>query len=198
VLGGNVRVVDPGRVYRSSQLTGNGYEAVSARAVGNSLSSVIAVDHIRTVLNLRGGSLKDARYRDELAICKSNGVDHIDDGFSARSLPPPETMLKMLDVFDHAKYPILVHCQAGSDRTGLACTVYATIYMHETLDFAEGSELTWRFGHFSISNTRPMNQFFDLYRATSHGRALRDWIVSEYPSIYARSTGNKEPRPQPK
>src|SRR5579862_5315979 len=71
VLGGNVRVVDAGRLYRSSQLTGNGYEAVSARAVGNSLQSVIETNHIKTLLNLRGGSMKDARYRDEVADCKS-------------------------------------------------------------------------------------------------------------------------------
>ena len=187
VLGGNVREVDPGRFYRSSQLTGNGYEAVTARFAGNSLVSVIGADHIKTLLNLRGGSWKDARYRDEVEICKANGVDHIDDTFSARSLPPPAAMLKMLDVFDHAKYPILVHCQAGSDRTGLACTVYAALYMKEPLDIAEGRELTWRYGHFSFSNTRPMNEFFDLYRANSHGLMLRDWIVHDYPAVYARS-----------
>lgn len=187
VLGGNVREVDPGRLYRSSQLTGNGYEALTARAAGNSLTSVIGADHIKTILNLRGGSWKDARYRDEVEICKANGVDHIDDAFSARSLPPPDVMLKLLDVFDHARYPILVHCQAGSDRTGLVSTVYANIYMQEPLDTAEGRELTWRYGHFSFSNTRPMNEFFDLYRAYSHGMTMRDWIEHKYAAVYAQS-----------
>ncbi len=187
VLGGNVREVDPGRFYRSSQLTGRGYESLTARVAGRSLASVIAANHIKTLLNLRGGSWKDERYREEVEICKANGVDHIDDTFSARSLPPPEAMLKMLDVFDHAKYPILVHCQAGSDRTGLVSTAYANICMNEPLDTAEDRELTWRYGHFSFSNTWPMNEFFDLYRANSHGTPLRDWIIHDYASVYAQS-----------
>jgi len=186
VFGGNVREVDPGRLYRSSQLTGNGYEALTARAAGNSLKAVIVAHHIKTVLNLRGGSLRDARIRDEVETCKVSGVDYIDDAFSARSLPPPNTVLKMLEAFDHAKYPILVHCQAGADRTGLACTVYANIYMNEPIDIAESRELTWRFGHFRFSNTRPMDEFFDLYRSTSGGMSLREWILRKYPAVYAR------------
>ena len=188
VFGGNVRVVEAGGLIRSSQLTGNGYEALSARAAGNSLQSVIETYHIKTLLNLRGGSMKDERYRNEVATCKSEGVDHIDDTFSARSLPPPEAMLKMLDTFKHARRPILVHCQAGSDRTGLACTIYANIIMKQPLDLAEASQLTWRYGHFSFSNTRPMNTFFDLYRANAHGLGLLEWIEREYPAVYARES----------
>lgn len=188
VFGGNLRVVDSGKLYRSSQLTGNGYEAISARAVGNSLDTVIDKYHIKTLLNLRGGSMNDLRYRDEVNICKAHGVAHIDDGFSARALPSPEVMTKLLNTFDGAKYPILVHCQAGSDRTGLACTVYANIYMKQPLDQAEGSQLTWRYGHFGFTKTRPMDQFFELYRKNGHGLTLREWIRKEYPAIYATGT----------
>lgn len=190
VLGGNVRTVDPGRVYRSSQLTGNGYEAISARMVGNSLDSVLSRLHIKTLINLRGGSMQDARYRDEVAICNANHVTHVDIPFSARRLPSPEVMQKMLATFDTARYPLLIHCQAGADRTGLACTVYADIYEHEPLDQAESTELTWRYGHISSSSAGAMNTFFDLYRQTSHGMSLRDWIDKKYPEVYKEHEGN--------
>ncbi len=187
VLGGNVRVVDPGRVYRSSQLTGNGYEAVSARLAGHGLEAVLREDHIATVLNLRGGSDRDLRYHDEVAICRLTGADHLDVPFSARHLPSPQTLEALLYAFDHARYPILIHCQAGSDRTGLASTLYVHLYQHVPLDQAEASQLTWRFGHIRVGPTRVMDVFFDLYRETAHGMPMRQWIHDRYPSLYLNS-----------
>ena len=190
MFGGNLREVEAGRLYRSCQLTGSGYDAVSAKLVGNGLESVIHKDGIKTILNLRSGSVADKRYAEELEICRKEGVDHVDDFFSARALPPPDVMVKMLDTFDHARKPILVHCQAGSDRTGLACAVYAHIYMNMPLDEAVASQLTWRYGHFKFTKTRPMDTFFELYRETGGGMSLRDWIVQKYPAVYAMHAGH--------
>lgn len=44
-IGGNIHTVVPGQVYRSAQLT------------GSTLEHVLSTDHIRTVINLRGGRL---------------------------------------------------------------------------------------------------------------------------------------------
>lgn len=189
VFGGNLREVQAGKLYRSCQLTGSGYDAVSAKLVGNSLESVIHKEGIKTILNLRSGSMTDKRYAEEVEICQKEGVDHVDDFFSARALPPPDVMVKMLDTFDHARKPILVHCQAGSDRTGLACAVYAHLYMNKPLNEAVSSQLTWRYGHFKFTKTRPMDTFFELYRETGNGLSLRDWIVQKYPAVYASQTG---------
>jgi len=184
VFGGNVRTVEAGRVYRSSQLTGRGYEALSADLIGNSLDAVLDSRHIKTVLNLRGGSDKDLYYHDEVQICAEHQVAHVDAPFSARHLPSPETLTKILNTFDHAEYPILIHCQAGSDRTGLASTLYACLYEHEPLDQALSEELTWRYGHFRVSNTRKMDAFFDLYKQTNQGLDMRAWIAQVYPTLY--------------
>lgn len=187
VLGGNVRIVDAGRVYRSSQLTGNSYDGVSARFFGNSLDNVLNRYKIQTVLNLRGGSDKDLYYREELAICAKDKVDHIDVPISARRLPPPESVKKIIDTFDHARYPVIIHCQAGADRTGFASTLYVALYRHLPLDEAQTSELTWHYGHFPVQKTRRMDEFFDLYRKTGKGMDLRTWIEQKYPEVYASS-----------
>ena len=71
---------------------------------------------------------------------------------TARKLPPPERLKQLLETFDHARYPILIHCQGGSDRTGLASTLYENQIEHIPLDQAEQAELTLRYGHFSYSS----------------------------------------------
>ncbi len=187
VIGGNVRIVDEGRVYRSAQLTGNGYDGVSARLVGNSLDNVLHRYGVHTVVSLRGGSEKDRYYREEEAVCAQDNVDHVNVPFSAQHLPSPETVTKLIDTFDHARYPIILHCQAGSDRTGLASALYIHLYRHLPITEAQNKELTWRYGHFPIQKTRRMDTFFDLYRSTGNGQDLRTWIARTYPSVYAAS-----------
>lgn len=188
VFGGNVRTIAPGRAYRSSTLTGFNYTSVTARLVGNDLESVLKRDGIRTVISLRAGSPRDDWYRDELAACKRVAADHKDITFSARKLPPPETLAALLDAFDHAQYPILLHCQAGSDRTGLASALYAHLYEKLPLARAEAEELTWRYGHFPVDKTRAMDDFFTLYRRDANGLDLRTWILKKYPQVYAAKT----------
>src|SRR5579884_4053859 len=138
-LGGNVRTVVPGEVYRSAQLT------------DGLLHEVLQSDHIHTVINLRGGSMHDSWYRSEIQECGELGVRHVDVPMSAIHLPPPDSLRELLDTFDHASYPVLFHCQGGADRSGLTGTIYLNVYRHVPLEEAEARELTWRYGHFSWS-----------------------------------------------
>lgn len=185
VLGGNVRTVVPGRVYRSAQLT------------GGTLRDVLEKDRIRTVINLRGGTTRDAWYRSELAECESLGVRHVDIPMSAIHLPPPEELHRLLAAFDQMPYPILFHCQGGSDRSGLTGTIYLNIYRHVPLDQAETGQLTWRYGHFRWSRTGAMDKFFTMYRQTSGGLDLRAWIETRYPALYAALPASEQTTPSP-
>lgn len=176
VLGGNVHTVVPGKVYRSAQLT------------GRNLDEVLQEDHIATEINLRGGNPGNGWYRSELASCRTHGAVHVDITMSARRLPQPAKLVKLLTVLDHTPYPVLIHCSAGADRTGLVCTLYENIYQNIPLDRAEREQLTWRYGHFAIGQTHAMNDFFTLYRTTGNGLDLRTWIVTRYPAVYKSVT----------
>lgn len=187
VLGGNVHTVVSGKVYRSATLTGNNYTGNTANWSGNGLDAVLKQKNIQTVINLRGGSISDDWYRLEVASCERDKVAHKDIALSARLLPPPDKMKDLLDTFDHARYPILIHCQGGSDRTGLASTIYENVYEHVPLDEAERTQLTWRYGHMPIGKTRAMDDFFDLYRKYSDGLSLRDWIAKRYAPLYQQA-----------
>ena len=184
VFGGNVHVVQAGRVYRSAQLTGVGIQPETARLAGHGLADVLEKYHIRTVINLRGKSDDAGWYFAETAICRTHNAAHIDIPFSAVRMPPPDSLRKLLAAFDAAAYPVIFHCQAGADRTGLAAALYANLYEKQPLDEAESSQLTWRHGHFSFSKTYPMDKFFDLYRQTGNGLSLRDWMLQKYPALY--------------
>jgi protein tyrosine phosphatase (PTP) superfamily phosphohydrolase (DUF442 family) len=173
VFGGNLRTVVAGRVYRSAQLT------------GRNLDTVLDSYGIRTVINLRGGGAQDGWYRSETASCAQRGVDHVDLSISAVRLPPPDELRKLLETFDKARYPVLFHCRGGSDRSGLAGTLYLHLYQGVPLDQAEARQLTWRYGHLSWGQAHPMNDFFDLYRQTSGGLGMREWILTRYPALYA-------------
>jgi protein tyrosine/serine phosphatase len=187
VFGGNVHAIVPGRAYRSATLTGLSYTGVSARLAGNDLDSVLRRDHIATVICLRGGSPANDWYREEIEVCNREHAVHEDVPISARSLPPPDAMARLLDIFDHARYPILLHCQGGSDRAGLASTIYANLYGGVPLDRAEADQLTWRYGHIPVDRTRAMDAFFDLYRRDAHGMGLREWILRRYPAAYLQA-----------
>ncbi len=192
VFVGNFQVVWPGQVYRSAQLTGNNYTADTAGWIGHDLPHVLKAYHIKTVINLRGGSSINDYYRDELRICARMGVNHVDVPLSASHLPPPDSLDKLLATFDHTPYPVIFHCQGGADRAGLVGTLYLNIYKHIPLDQAEQAELTWRFGHLAFTATGAMDRFFTLYRQTGQGMDLRTWILTKYPVIYGREKGKGE------
>lgn len=186
VFGGNVRTVAPGLVYRSAQLSGANYTAETARWEDNGLANVLRRDHIHTVINLRGGGMQNDYYRDELAQCRTAGAVHVDIPMSAVHLPPPSSLKELLHVFDHDPYPVLFHCQGGSDRSGLVGALYLAIYQHVPLDKAETEQLTMRYGHFAFTSTGRMNAFFNLYRKYGGGMNMRKWIIQKYPSIYRK------------
>jgi len=105
---GNFGVVQPGVAYRSGQM---GPEA---------LARVIRANRIKTVLNLRGPNPKQAWYRDERAAVLAGGATHIDVPLSSCEWMSRAQAAALLDVLETAERPLLVHCQWGSERTGMA------------------------------------------------------------------------------
>lgn len=178
-VGGNKRTVIPGRLYRSAQLT------------GAALRGELTKYGIKTVINLRGLSPDEAWYRDETAVCREMGVAHVDIALWASRLPEPEELDKLLDAYDHATYPVLIHCQGGSDRSGLAAAIYRIVYEGAPVDQAVHQELTWRYGHFRTKKARAMDEFFDLYSQTGAGMDFRQWIMKQYPAAYRKATGKQ-------
>jgi protein tyrosine/serine phosphatase len=149
---GNFHTVKAGQLYRSAQL--------DKAEFGQAIESY----HIKSVLNLRGPNPESAWYKDELAAMREHAVDHYDVGISAHQPPTAEQMARILRILRTAAKPILIHCKAGSDRTGLVAALYRYAIEGEPAEQA-ASELSLRFGHFPYltSKTGAMDNSFSTY-----------------------------------
>lgn len=182
---GNVRTVVEGRVYRSAQIAGPSLRSELAGVFGHDLARVVRTHRIRTVINLQGPSPDKPWYQDELSVSQRVGVKHYDVALSDQKLPPPDRLKALFEILDSASYPILIHCKAGADRTGLASALYLAQYGGVPPRSAVDSQLTWRYGHMPIGRAVAMDRFFDLYFRTNDGLGVREWALSRYPALYA-------------
>lgn len=139
-LTSNFHEVLPGKLYRSAQLS------------GRQLADVIKTYHIKTVINLRGANVGRDWYDREIEVAQRYGVTHVDFGMSARKQLSPERSMALVELMRKAEGPVLIHCKAGADRTGLASVMYLQQIAGIDEETAEW-QLTPLFGHLNIPFT---------------------------------------------
>lgn len=171
--GRNQHTVIPGRLYRSAQLT------------PEQLEEFVRRHGIRTVVNLRGRPF-DEWYLEQMHATQALGISQEDITTSASRLPSPVELGRLIEVFDRAEHPLLIHCQQGADRTGLAAAVYQLLYTDATFEVA-CRQCSPRYGHFAVHSTAAIDDFFDRYAAWLRGRgeshspaAFRVWATGVY------------------
>ncbi len=170
---GNFGVVDEGLAYRSAQPT-------------EGLPALIAQKQIATVLNLRGGSDSDPWYVAEVAETKRLGVDFYDFPLVATVRPTRRQLLTVLDILDRCKYPLLIHCKSGSDRTGLVSALYLMSRKGVEPLRAE-AEFTLHYGHVPLLGTRHLHEpvleyaaWLKTHEKTHTPERFRDWVAHQY------------------
>lgn len=131
---GNFHEVLPGELYRSAQPTGADIERYVKRY------------GIKTVLNLRGGNPLDAWYNEEIRASKALGVTQLDFRIKAARELTDEQITALIEVMRNAPKPMLIHCNAGADRSGLAAAFYLAA-IHKTPLVEANRQLSLRYGH---------------------------------------------------
>jgi protein tyrosine phosphatase (PTP) superfamily phosphohydrolase (DUF442 family) len=179
--GANRHAVIPGKVYRCAQPT------------GGDIRDMVERHGIKTVLNLRGLTPWDPWYQDEAKATHDLDVSQEDVTLSAHALPFPAELRRVIDVFDHTEYPVVIHCKQGADRTGLVSAVVMLLYTDATLPEARRQLWPW-YGHWPVARTVAMDRFFDLYeewlksQGEEHTRErFRHWALTAYTPGGARS-----------
>lgn len=148
IWSGNVHTVIAGELYRSGQLT------------PQKLKSLQRVYGLRTIVNLRGENGQSGWYQDEIALTRATGLDHIDFKISAKRELSEVEITRLVELLRRALKPILIHCESGADRSGLASALYLLAVAGLDEDAAE-RQLSPLFGHIGIPFVSP---FFAMDR----------------------------------
>jgi protein tyrosine/serine phosphatase len=147
---GNFHTITPGEAYRSAQLN------------RELLEYYIKNYNIKTVLNLRGEDLSAPWYTEEIQVAKENKLMHYDVALSSTHEPDSDKVKKLMDIFEHAPRPILLHCQGGADRAGLVSAMWKIVVDKEPKSEAE-KQLTIVCGHIPLGAKASLDRFFEKW-----------------------------------
>jgi len=144
---GNFHPVTHREAYRSAQLD------------RDELKFYIRNFAIRSIINLKGKAVDGPMYDEEIATCRDMGVRHYDLGLSAGKKPSSHEIEKLLKLFRIAPRPVLIHCRAGADRSGLAAALWKVVIDGAPKSVAR-DQLSIRYGHMPFRPTQVLDQFF--------------------------------------
>lgn len=108
----NFRTVEEGKLYRSAQLS------------AKTLEKYILDYHIKTVINLRGEQKTHQWWLQEKKITEKHQVAFHNLDMDSSQLPTRQHLITLLDLYQTAQHPTLIHCLHGINRTGLAAGIW--------------------------------------------------------------------------
>ncbi|MCC6933274.1 MAG: tyrosine-protein phosphatase [Deltaproteobacteria bacterium] len=132
----NFTAVSQGRLYRSSEMS------------NSDLAELIKTQQIKSVIDLRfGRDEPDDNGISEQSTIKSSGAQYFHIPVLGSKIPPKQTILDLLAVYDSAPEPILIHCSSGTHRSGVASALWL-IYKANSPPQEAAKQLSPRYGFF--------------------------------------------------
>lgn len=169
-----VHPVVENKIYRSAQLS------------GNNLQKNITEHKFKSIVNLRGKDTKEPWYQTEAEIAKRNNVKLYNVRFSAYKLPVSSELDALIQILQTVNKPILLHCQAGADRSGMASAVALSIEKDASL-LEMKKQFSWRYFVNPFRKQTSGKLLFSSYenflnkKGIHHNRTvLLSWIENEY------------------
>jgi protein tyrosine/serine phosphatase len=153
----NFHTIVSGEAYRSGQMD------------AAQLSRAIQAYGIKSIINLRGTNAP-AFYQGEMETAKRLGVQHYDFTLSANEEITVSQMDEIIRTLRAAPKPVLIHCKAGSDRTGLISALYCLMLKGETPAQADRELSVW-YGHIPLATTIAMDHSYWHYVSNHLARA---------------------------
>lgn len=126
-------VVEEGVLYRSGQPTAGGWQAIQDRY------------QIRTVVNLRRFRPDADWWKAETAFCRRSGIELVHLPIGPDGVTDEQWGRFLGIVTDPSRQPVLVHCMAGSVRTGVMVAGYRIAVQGWNCRDAVGEAETLRF-----------------------------------------------------
>jgi protein tyrosine/serine phosphatase len=147
---GNFHTITRGEAYRSAQLDTDEWEYY------------IRKYDIKSIVNLRGKNPEAPWYKEEMKISAEHHIEHFDIPLSATREPALKYINELVAIFRTAPRPVLIHCLAGADRSGLAAAIWKLKIDRESRVEAD-RQLSLLYGHLPIGPDTAMDSFFQKY-----------------------------------
>jgi protein tyrosine/serine phosphatase len=150
---GNFHEVEKGVLFRSARLGADGLE------------KAINQHGIKSVLNLCGPQPGVDWYEGEARVAQTHGVFFRNLALSANQEWDEKQLAEVMRTLREAPKPLLIHCRAGSDRTGLTCALFVASRGGSYRDACE--QLGLYYGHFpylgskSVAMEGTLERFFE-------------------------------------
>ncbi len=150
-LQGNFHPITPGESYRSGQPD------------EHMLAQYKEQYNIKSVLNLRGSHPGESWYEEEMVASAKLNLVHYDVTLSSSQELTDAAVRQLLEVFRTAPRPILIHCQAGADRSGLVAAMWKVV-VNKIPKADAKKELSLLYGHIALGENRAMDRFFEKWQ----------------------------------
>jgi hypothetical protein len=144
----------------------------------SALAQTLRDHEIKTVLNLRGPNEFEAWYRDELSATREAGATHVDIAMSSCVWMSRVQLRAIIKTLDTVKYPLLIHCAWGSERTGLVSAFAVLLRPGSTLDDAR-AQFSIRYLFVRMQDGKIMAEHLDQYELW-----LRDQRLEHTPAQF--------------
>lgn len=178
-LGSNFHVVAAGQCFRCAQPS------------ATSLTAMAQAQGIRTIINLRGINADQPWYQQETITARHLGLNQVDVNMSSYPQPKTPEFRKLVQALVNMPEPILLHCQRGGDRSGLAAACYLLLRTPTSLDAAR-AQLCLRYGHNIFGSPVCLGHVLDQYADWLACKGLRhqsahfySWALHDYHPDYS-------------
>jgi protein tyrosine phosphatase (PTP) superfamily phosphohydrolase (DUF442 family) len=129
---GNFYMVIPNEVYRSAQ--------PSPKTLEHQIRNL----SLCSVINLRTNEKKRSWFKAEQEVAEAQGVDLHLVRLSV-FMPPRGTLRQLVHLLDTARRPLLLHCERGVERSGLASAVAVLLSGGDIIEARKQFSLTYGF-----------------------------------------------------
>lgn len=129
----NVHTVIPGEIYRTAQLDHAGLKKYTKQL------------DIKAIINLRGVWKNDHWYQVESQFAKKHYLHYYPIQFSAYELPSKQELRELVQLLETAPKPLMVHCEGGADRAGMAAAISVILFDHQATFSQIQRQVSWRY-----------------------------------------------------
>lgn len=94
---------------------------------------------------------------------------------TGKAFPEKDALLELTRSLKEIEKPLLIHCQSGADRTGLASVIYRHVVEGESIQVAR-KELSLKHGHLSSQS----GFLFGQYSRSAEHISFETWVEEYY------------------